>query len=123
VLSAARAGAKGAVIAVVEPHRYTRVRDLFGEFCACFKDADSVVVAPLYSAGETSIEGIDQHALAEGIRSTGHRAVIAVDSPRDIVSLLRRFARPGDMVVCMGAGQSTEWAHALPDWLGAQAAE
>ncbi|PPD29417.1 MAG: UDP-N-acetylmuramate--L-alanine ligase [Hyphomicrobium sp.] len=123
VLAAARAGAKGAVIAVVEPHRYSRVRDLFGEFCACFKDADSVIVAPLYSAGESAIEGIDQHALAEGIRSTGHRAVIAIDSPRDIVGLIRRYGRPGDMVVCMGAGSSTEWAHALPDWLGAEAAE
>lgn len=123
VLSAARAGAKGAVIAIVEPHRYSRVRDLFGEFCACFKDADSVIVAPLYSAGESPIEGIDQHALAEGIRSTGHRAVIAIDSPRDIVGLIRRYGRPGDMVVCMGAGSSTEWAHALPDWLGAEAAE
>ena len=123
VLAAARAGAKGAVIAVVEPHRYTRVRDLFGEFCQCFKDADSVVVAPLYSAGESPIEGIDQHSLAEGIRSTGHRAVVAVDSPRDVVGLIRRHARPGDMVVCMGAGSSTEWAHALPDWLGQQAAE
>ncbi|MEQ1713106.1 MAG: UDP-N-acetylmuramate--L-alanine ligase [Hyphomicrobium sp.] len=123
VLAAARAGATGAVIAVVEPHRYTRVRDLFGEFCGCFKDADSVIVAPLYTAGETAIEGIDQHALAEGIKSTGHRAVVAIDSPRDIAGLIRRFARPGDMVVCMGAGNSTEWAHALPDWLGAQAAE
>ncbi len=123
VLAAARAGAKGAVIAVVEPHRYTRVRDLFGEFCACFKDADSVVVAPLYTAGESPIEGIDQHALAEGIKSTGHRAVVAIDSPRDVVGLIRRFARPGDIVVCMGAGNSTEWAHALPDWLGQQAAE
>ena len=123
VLAAARSGAKGGVIAIVEPHRYTRVRDLFGDFCACFKNADSVIVAPMYSAGEQPIDGIDQHSLAEGIRSTGHRAVIAVDSPRDIVALLRRYARPGDMVVCLGAGTSTEWAHALPDWLGQQAAE
>jgi UDP-N-acetylmuramate--alanine ligase len=123
VLQAARAGSKGRVIAICEPHRYTRVRDLFGEFCACFRDADSVIVAPLYSAGETPIEGIDQHALAEGIRSTGHRAVTSVDHPADIVPLLRRYGRPGDMVVCLGAGLSTEWAAALPSWLSAQAAE
>jgi UDP-N-acetylmuramate--alanine ligase len=123
VLQAARAGSKGRVIAICEPHRYTRVRDLFGEFCACFRDADSVIVAPLYSAGETPIEGIDQHALAEGIRSTGHRAVTSVDHPADLVPLLRRYGRPGDMVVCLGAGLSTEWAAALPSWLSAQAAE
>jgi UDP-N-acetylmuramate--alanine ligase len=123
VLQAARAGSKGRVIAICEPHRYTRVRDLFGEFCACFRDADSVIVAPLYSAGETPIEGIDQHALAEGIRSTGHRAVTSVDHPADLVPLLRRYGRPGDMVVCLGAGLSTEWAAALPTWLSAQAAE
>jgi UDP-N-acetylmuramate--alanine ligase len=123
VLQAARAGAKGRVIAIVEPHRYTRVRDLFGDFCACFRDADSVIVAPLYSAGEVPIEGIDQHSLAEGIRSTGQRAVTSVDHPLDIVPLLRRYGRPGDMVVCLGAGISTEWAAALPSWLSAQAAE
>lgn len=123
VLQAARAGAKGRVIAVCEPHRYTRVRDLFREFCNCFKDADSVIVAPLYSAGETPIAGIDQHTLADGIRSTGHRAVTSVDHPSDIVPLLRRYARSGDMVVCLGAGASTEWAASLPQWLSAQAAE
>ena len=123
VLQAARAGAKGRVIAVCEPHRYTRVRDLFGEFSACFSEADSVIVAPLYSAGETPIDGIDQHTLAEGIRATGHRAVTSVDHPADIVPLLRRYGRPGDMVVCLGAGTSTEWAASLPQWLSAQAAE
>ena len=111
------------MIAVCEPHRYTRVRDLFGEFSACFSEADSVIVAPLYSAGETPIDGIDQHTLAEGIRATGHRAVTSVDHPADIVPLLRRYGRPGDMVVCLGAGTSTEWAASLPQWLSAQAAE
>ncbi len=117
VLKAARAGARGRVIAVVEPHRYTRVRDLFGEFSACFKDADSVIVTPLYSAGETPIDGVDHRALAAGIQSTGHGAVIAVDSEREIVPLLKRHGQDGDMVICLGAGNSTEWAHALPDWL------
>lgn len=117
VLQAARAGAKGRVIAVVEPHRYTRVRDLFKEFCACFKDADGVIVGPLYTAGESPIEGIDNHALAEGIRATGQEGVLVIDSPTELIGILRRYGRPGDMVVCLGAGTSTEWAHALPQWL------
>ncbi len=123
VLQAARAGTKGRVIAIAEPHRYTRVHDLFGDFCACFTDAHSVIVAPLYSAGEMPIAGIDQHALAEGIRATGHAAVTSVDHPMDIVPLLRRYGRPGDMVVFLGAGTSTEWAAAMPSWLSQQAAE
>src|SRR5205823_5700953 len=84
VLKAARGGARGRVIAVVEPHRYTRVRDLFGEFAACFKDADCVILTPLYSAGELPIEGVDHAALAEAIRATGHTAVLTVDSEREI---------------------------------------
>jgi len=119
VLSAARAGARGRVVAVFEPHRYSRVHDLFGDFCACFRDADSVIVAPLYSAGEQPIQGIDQHYMAEGIRAAGHASVMAIDSVRDLAPLLRRHVRAGDMVVCLGAGTSTEWAHALPGLLGA----
>jgi UDP-N-acetylmuramate--alanine ligase len=119
VLDAARAGARGRVIAVVEPHRYTRVRDLFHEFSACFRAADSVIVAPLYSAGESPIDGIDTLALAEGIRSIGPEAVATIDDPRELVGLIRRHCRPGDMVICLGAGNSTEWAHALPEWLEA----
>jgi UDP-N-acetylmuramate--alanine ligase len=117
VLKSARAGARGRVIAVVEPHRFTRVRDLLGEFCNCFRDADSVIITPLYSAGEPPIDGIDHHALADGVRASGHGSVVAVDNERDIVPLLWRYARPGDMVICLGAGNSTEWAHALPGWL------
>jgi UDP-N-acetylmuramate--alanine ligase len=117
VLAAARAGAKGKVVAVFEPHRYTRVKDLFADFSACFKNADHVIVGPLYSAGEHPIEGIDQHALAAGIRRSGHSSVVAVDAPRDITPIIQRLSRPGDMVVCMGAGTSTEWAYALPQWL------
>jgi UDP-N-acetylmuramate--alanine ligase len=117
VLKAARATARGRVIAVVEPHRYTRVRDLFHEFAASFDDADSVIVAPLYSAGEAPIDGIGQAALAEAIRAGGHKEVASVDSECEIAPLLRLLAAPGDMVVCLGAGNSTEWAHALPEWL------
>jgi UDP-N-acetylmuramate--alanine ligase len=117
VLKAARAGARGRVIALVEPHRYTRVRDLFREFAACFKDADQVIVTPLYAAGEAPIDGVNNASLAEAIRATGHASVASVDSERDVVPILRRSASAGDMVVCLGAGNSTEWAHALPDWL------
>jgi UDP-N-acetylmuramate--alanine ligase len=120
VLRAARAGARGRVIAVVEPHRYTRVRDLFSEFSACFGDADAVVVAPLYSAGEAPIEGVDNRTLAEAIKSGGHRSVLAVSSDRELVPAVRLLARPGDMVVVLGAGYSTDWAHALPADLAAE---
>jgi UDP-N-acetylmuramate--alanine ligase len=117
VLAAARGGAKGKVIAVVEPHRYTRVRDLFDDFARCFKDADHVIVAPLYTAGEGPIPGIDNRSLAERIASLGRRSVEAVDDPEAIVPAIRKVAAPGDIVVCLGAGNSTDWAHALPGWL------
>jgi len=117
VLAAARPSARGKLIAVVEPHRYTRVRDLFDEFCRCFADADAVVVTPLYTAGEAAIEGIDHRVLADGIVRAGHRGVIAIDSDREIAPTIRHIARSGDMVVCLGAGNSTDWAHALPQWL------
>ena len=117
VLAAARGGAKGRVVAIVEPHRYTRVRDLFDEFASCFGDADHVIVGPLYTAGESPIPGIDSHSLARGIAVRGHGSVRAVDHAADLVPALKTYARPGDTVVCLGAGQSTEWAHALPDWL------
>jgi UDP-N-acetylmuramate--alanine ligase len=119
-LKAARAGARGRVIAVLEPHRYTRVRDLFGEFAACFKDADSVIVTPLYSAGEVPIDGVDHMSLAEAIREAGHAAVMTVGSEREIAPALENFATAGDIVVCLGAGNSTEWAHALPEWLAGE---
>jgi UDP-N-acetylmuramate--alanine ligase len=120
VLAAARGGTKGRVIAVMEPHRFTRVRDLFDEFSACFKDADHVIVAPLYTAGESPIPGIDHVSLAAGIRGKGHRSVVSVDAPGDLVPALKQMLRPGDIVVCLGAGSSTEWAHALPEWLAGQ---
>lgn len=120
VLAAARASVPGRLIAVFEPHRYSRVHDLFAEFCACFRDADSVIVGPLYTAGEQPLAGIDHRYVADGIRATGHPGVASVDTPRDLVPLLRRMLRPGDAVVCLGAGTSTEWAHGLPDWLGVE---
>ncbi len=120
VLKAARPGTKGRVFAVVEPHRYTRVHSLFEEFCSCFTDADAVIVAPLYAAGEPPLEGINSRTLADGIRAKGHPSATAIDSPNDIAVLVRRYAQPGDIVVCLGAGNSTEWAHALPDQLAAE---
>jgi UDP-N-acetylmuramate--alanine ligase len=118
VLRAARAGSRGArVIAVCEPHRYTRLRDLFGEFAVCFKDADSVIVGPLYAAGEAPIASIGHAELADAIRATGHIDAMHVDTPRALVPALKARIRPGDTVLCFGAGSSTDWAHALPQWL------
>jgi UDP-N-acetylmuramate--alanine ligase len=96
------------------------VRDLFQEFAACFKDADSVIVTPLYSAGEAPIEGVDHKTLAEAIGATGHGAVMTVASEHDIPAALKSFAVAGDIVVCLGAGNSTDWAHALPGWLAGE---
>ena len=120
VLKAARAAANGRVIAIVEPHRYTRVRDLFEEFASCFKDADGVIVTPLYAAGEPAIDGIDHNALAAAVRAKGHGLVATVNGERDLAAQLKLHARPGDTVVCLGAGNSSEWAHALPDWLASE---
>jgi UDP-N-acetylmuramate--alanine ligase len=120
VLKAARAAVGGRVIAVVEPHRYTRVRDLFDEFAGCFKEADNVILTPLYSAGEPAIEGVDHAALAGAIRSAGHGAVTTVANESEIASTLKSFAAAGDIVICFGAGNSTDWAHALPQWLAGE---
>lgn len=119
VLGAARSGTKGRVFAVVEPHRYTRVRDLFADFSACFKDADGVIVAPLYSAGEAPIDGISPDTLADGIRKSGVGWVSVVGDPGDVGPIVMQKAGPGDLVVYLGAGNSTEWAYALPEWLAA----
>jgi UDP-N-acetylmuramate--alanine ligase len=113
-LKAARTGSRGQVIAVVQPHRYSRLSNLFQEFCTCFNDADIVVVADVYAAGETPLEGIDRDALVEGLRRSGHRNVIGLPSPDLLARIVRDLARPGDMVVCLGAGSITSWAHALP---------
>ncbi|MBL8658366.1 MAG: UDP-N-acetylmuramate--L-alanine ligase [Rhodospirillales bacterium] len=117
VLGAARSIAPGQVIAVVQPHRYSRLRDLFEGFCACFNDADAVVVADVYPAGETPLPGIDRDALVEGLRTHGHRRVLRLRDPEQLASVVDGLAEPGDMVVCLGAGSVTQWAHALPDAL------
>jgi UDP-N-acetylmuramate--alanine ligase len=114
VLKAARMEAKGRVIAVVQPHRFSRLRDLFEGFCTCFNDADEVVVADVYAAGETPIPGIDSQHLIEGLRAHGHRMVVPLPDPDDLPELINDLARPGDLVVCLGAGSVTVWANALP---------
>ena len=115
VLSAARESADERVIAVVQPHRFTRLRDLMEDFQNAFNDADIVFIAPVYAAGEEPIEGIDAAALADGLRAHGHRMVKTVDSAADLAANLRDLAAEGDLVVCMGAGDITKWAASLAD--------
>jgi len=120
VISAARAAApNGRIISVVQPHRYSRLRDLFNDFCTCFNDADVVIVAEVYSAGEEVIEGINQETLVEGLRSHGHRHVESLRSEEVLAQLIDNISFPGDMVVCLGAGSITNWANALPEELAA----
>ncbi|HTX50442.1 MAG TPA: UDP-N-acetylmuramate--L-alanine ligase [Caulobacteraceae bacterium] len=121
VLKAARAVTNGRVIAVVQPHRYSRLHDLFQEFCRCFNDADVVIVADVYAAGETPLMGVDRDALVEGLRRHGHRRVLALESPADLPAMIAAEAREGDLVVCLGAGDITAWAQALPSQLEALA--
>ncbi|RMD89182.1 MAG: UDP-N-acetylmuramate--L-alanine ligase [Alphaproteobacteria bacterium] len=114
VLRAARQACAGRVIAAHQPHRYTRLSALFEEFCTAFNDADVVAIAEVYAAGEEPIEGASRDALVEGLRRHGHRHARAIDSAEDLARLVREEARPGDMVVCLGAGTISAWAHALP---------
>jgi len=99
---------------VVQPHRYTRLADLFEGFCTCFNDADTVLVADVYAAGETPIEGIDRAALIAGLAAHGHRHVEALATSSALAPAVRGLAKSGDMVVCLGAGSITNWANALP---------
>jgi len=119
VLKAARSITAGKVIAVVQPHRYTRLADLFEGFCTCFNDADTVVVADVYAAGETPIDGVDKGALVAGLAGHGHRHVLSLGDPAGLAALVGELAKPGDMVVCLGAGSITNWANALPGELEA----
>ena len=119
VLKAARAIVSGKVLAVVQPHRYSRVSHLFEEFCTAFNDADAVLVADIYAAGEAPIEGISRDAIVAGLTEHGHRNVRALEDPRDLAPLVAECARPGDMVVCLGAGSITQWANNLPGDLAA----
>jgi UDP-N-acetylmuramate--alanine ligase len=117
VLKAARQVAEGRVIAVVQPHRFTRLESLMEEFSTCFSDADAVFVADVYAAGEAPIEGVDKMALVEGIRRFGHRSVQALESVEALPGVIAAEAKDGDLVVLLGAGDITQWAYALPGQL------
>jgi UDP-N-acetylmuramate--alanine ligase len=117
VLKAARQAGARDVIAVVQPHRYSRLASLFEEFCACMNDAGTVIVADVYAAGEAPMEGVDKDALVEGLRARGHRSVVPLPGPDSLAEMIHAIAKPGDYVVCLGAGSITNWAHALPGQL------
>jgi UDP-N-acetylmuramate--alanine ligase len=119
VLRAARASTEGQVIAVVQPHRYTRLHALFNDFCTCFNDADAVIVAPVYAAGEQPIAGTDRDSLVAGLKARGHRNAMALETSEELAGLVMGLARPGDYVICLGAGNITQWAYALPGELQA----
>src|SRR5207253_18989 len=114
VLKAARGSTNGKIIAVVQPHRYTRLQSLFEEFSNCFNDADAVVVAEVYPAGEAPIPGINRDNLVASLRAQGNREVIPLQNAGELAKIVRGLAKSGDLVVCLGAGNITQWAYALP---------
>jgi UDP-N-acetylmuramate--alanine ligase len=116
-------GGSGRVIAVMQPHRYTRLGGLRDDFATCFADADAVLIADVYAAGEAPIEGVNRDMLVSLVQRAGHRDVTALGAPGDLPGMIWRMARPGDVVVCLGAGNITAWAHALPGQLQQIAAE
>jgi len=118
VLKAARQSTRRDVIAVVQPHRYSRLHDLFNDFATSFNDADTVIVAPVYAAGEQPIEGVTHEELVTRIKARGHRDARVVDRPEAIAPLLASRVADGDYVVMLGAGNITQWAAALPGELG-----
>ena len=125
VLRAARQayGGSGRVIAVMQPHRYSRLAALKAEFATCFSDADSVMISDVYAAGEAPIEGVNRDMLVNLVQRAGHRDVTPLGAPGDLPRLIWQAARPGDVVVCLGAGNITAWAHALPGQIQKLAAE
>ncbi|ASW07032.1 UDP-N-acetylmuramate--L-alanine ligase [Rhizobium sp. 11515TR] len=114
VLKAAREACRGRIIAVHQPHRYTRLSSLFEEFAACFNDADSIFLAPVYAAGEDAIEGVDSQTLVSRIKAGGHRDARYLPSQEDLTAMVAEIAQPGDFVVLLGAGSITYWAASLP---------
>jgi len=114
VLKAARQANARDVVAIVQPHRYSRLQSLFPEFCTCMNDAGTVIVADVYAAGEAPIPGIDRDALVEGLRARGHRSVVPLPDPAHLAEMVHAIAKPGDFVICLGAGTVTQWAASLP---------
>ena len=119
VLSAAREAAAGRVIAVMQPHRYTRLNDLMDDFQSCFNEADEVLVTPVYEAGEEPIEGVSAESLVAGLKSRGHRSAATVADEDELAQLLAEHVGEGDLVVCLGAGDITRWAAGLADAISA----
>ncbi len=117
VLRAARQATEGRVIAIHQPHRYTRLSSLFDEFCGCFNDADAVAITEVFAAGEEPIEGADRDHLVEGLIGHGHRRAEGISGEEGLADFVRREAGPGDLVVCLGAGTISAWANALPERL------
>ena len=114
VLKAARQAGARDVIAIVQPHRYSRLQTLFEDFCTCMNDAGTVIVADVYAAGETPIPGFDRDALIDGLRARGHRSVVPLSGPEHLAEMVHAIAQPGDFVICLGAGTITNWAQTLP---------
>ncbi|PIB25065.1 UDP-N-acetylmuramate--L-alanine ligase [Amylibacter kogurei] len=118
VLSAARQSTQGRVIAVHQPHRFTRLHDLFEDFCGCFNDADIVGITEIYAAGEDPIEGASQSDLVTGLTRHGHKAAVAVNDEAALQAFVKNECKPGDMLICLGAGTISAWANNLPKVLG-----
>ena len=112
-LKAARQAYSGPIVAIVQPHRYTRLRDTFEQFCTCLNDADAAIVAPVYPAGEQPIPGYDRDTYAEALRAHGHRSVFVIDGAEDLPAMIADLAKPGGAIVCLGAGSITQWAAGL----------
>ena len=119
VLKAAQGVTKGKVVAVMQPHRYSRLQSLFSDFSSCFNDADTVILTPVYAAGEALIDGASHTHLAEAMHGRGHRSVYKIDTPEQLAPMVRGLVSPGDIVVCLGAGTISQWAYALPEQLAA----
>ena len=119
VLKAARQAGARDVVAVVQPHRYSRVASLFDAFCSCMNDAGTVIVADIYAAGEAPVPGIDRDAMVDGLRARGHRSVVPLPDPKHLAEMVHAIARSGDFVICLGAGNITAWAQSLPEELAA----
>lgn len=119
VLKAARQASRGRVVAVHQPHRYSRLRDLFTQFCGCFNDADVVAITEVYSAGEAPIEGVSRDTLVGGLIAHGHRRALPLAGEEALADFARAECRPGDILVCLGAGSISTWANGLPARLNA----
>jgi UDP-N-acetylmuramate--alanine ligase len=118
VLAAAREGARGRVIAVVQPHRYSRLGNLMEDFQTAFNDADRVLVTPVYAAGEAPVEGVDAQALVDGLKRRGHRSATTIADADALADELAATIQPDDMIVCLGAGDITKWAAGLATAIG-----